>query len=249
MKPPKLWPLALFLWICLGTTIWAQVTVSTSGGVGAAGSGNGVTGYFADGTVAAPSVAWASDADGAGTGFYRASADNISMAINGSQAWLFNNSFHLTPGGATSTRDLGSTGLQIRDFFIARSIQGSSTKTLTESAATGFVTVSVANSTVVAGRVVYSIRASDATDTQGKTGELFFSCVATSAGVVTCGTISDVNTQNPVSTGTLTNTMTNTTAANLITLLANAASSLTQTTLRIDYRVELMGNTAAVTGL
>ena len=41
------------------------------------------------------------------------------------------------------------------------------------------MSIGVANSTAIAGKVVYTIRASDATDTQGLSGELFFSCVAT----------------------------------------------------------------------
>lgn len=223
-----------------GTLVW--VSAPANGGAFFPGAS-----LFSDGTAAAPSIAWASDADGSGTGLYRSGANDISFAINGSQAWLINNLFNLTPG-ATNTRDIGSTSLQLNDSFFSKSIQGSRTKTLVETSATGFVTIAVANSTAIAGRVVYSIRASDATDAQGLTGELFFSAVATSAGAVTAA-ISDQHILNPVSTGTLTNTMTNTTAANLITLLANATSSLTQTTLRIDYRVELMGNTAAVTAL
>lgn len=38
---------------------------------------------FANGTVGAPSIAFASDADGTGTGFYRAAANNPRLAING----------------------------------------------------------------------------------------------------------------------------------------------------------------------
>src|SRR5438132_438561 len=203
---------------------------------------------FPAGTVGAPAMAWLADADGTGTGIYRPSADAIGFAINGSQAWLINNLFNLTPG-ATQSRDIGSVGLQLNDAFFSKSVQGSRTKTLTESSATNFVSIGVANSTAIAGKVVYTIRASDATDTQGLSGELFFSCVATAAGAVTCAALSDQHTLNPVSTGTLTNAMTNTTATNLVTLLANAVSSLTQTTLRIDYRVELQGNTASVTAL
>ena len=219
-----------------------------NGFVGAAGSGNGVTGYFGDGTAGAPSIAFATDADGTGTGLYRNAADNIGISTAGSLSWQWNSAGHLAPS-ASGTRDLGGTGTQVRDLFVSRSIEGSSTKTLVETSATAYVTVAVANSTGSAGRIVYTIRASDATDAQAVSGEAFFSCVATSAGAVTCATLSYQHVLNPVSTGTLTNTTTQATGTNLVTFSANATSSLTQTTLRIDYRVELMGNTAAVTGL
>ena len=53
-KAKQLWPLALCLWLCLGALTWAQVQIISAGGggVGAAGAGNGVNGFFADGTAA-----------------------------------------------------------------------------------------------------------------------------------------------------------------------------------------------------
>jgi hypothetical protein len=42
-----------------------------------------LTTNFADGTVSVPSIAWTSDADGTGTGFYRASANTIAATISG----------------------------------------------------------------------------------------------------------------------------------------------------------------------
>lgn len=41
---------------------------------------------FPDGTAGAPSIAWASDADGTGTGFYRNAANQVTLAINGNLA-------------------------------------------------------------------------------------------------------------------------------------------------------------------
>lgn len=127
-------------------------------------------------------------------------------------------------------------------------LQGGAVKTLTESAATEFVYVTIPSSGAVSGRVVYTVFAKDASNTQAKSGELFLSAVANSSGTVTAATLSDVNTQNPCSSGTLTNTMTQDVAtANTIKLSANAVSSLTQTTLEVRYRVELSGGTATVT--
>jgi hypothetical protein len=124
---------------------------------------------------------------------------------------------------------------------------GAGSKTLTESVATGFVTISVASSEVTAGLIEYAVVAADATNTQAKSGQVFFSAAANSTGTVTAAALSDVNTLNPCTSGTLTNTMTQTTAANSITFLANAASSLTQTTLVVRYRVTLYSGTATVT--
>jgi hypothetical protein len=200
-----------------------------------------------DGSTGAPSIAWAADADGSGTGFYRGAANNIYVVGNGTA------SMRLNAGGilpvTTNAIDLGTSLLQWRTLYLSGSLQGGSTKTLAETSATGFVTITVPNSGGCAGKVAYTVFAADATNTQIKSGELHFSAVANSSGTVTAASVSDVNTLNPVSSGTLTNTMTSTTAANATTLLANATSSLTQTTLEIRYRVELHGGTCTVTGL
>ena len=140
--------------------------------------------------------------------------------------------------GLKSTNAYGNSG--------ETSVRGGATKTLTESSATAFVALTLANSETVAGRVVYTIIAKDATNTQGLSGELFFSAAADSSGTVTAATLSDQHNQNPCTSGTLTNTMDQTTGANTLTLRANAVSSLTQTTLEIRYRVELLAGTAAV---
>jgi hypothetical protein len=157
----------------------------------------------------------------------------------------------IVPSSAGSTLDLGSTTStqMFRHAYVTTSIQGGAVKTLTETSATGFVTVAIPSSGGCAGYVDYTVFAADATNTQLKSGQLYFSAAATSGGTVTAATISDVNTLNPVTSGTLSNTMTQTTGANLITLLANATSSLTQTTLEIRYRVMLQGGTCTVTGL
>lgn len=47
------------------------------------------TSLFADGTAAAPSIAWTSDADGSGTGFYRVGANASGHSCNGTLATYF----------------------------------------------------------------------------------------------------------------------------------------------------------------
>jgi hypothetical protein len=185
-----------------------------------------------------------------GTGTQRSIVINglqTTIAVAGSNKWLFS-STSLGPTG-NNAQDLGTTANQVKSAYIATSIQGSQTKTLTETSATGFVTITVPSSGGCAGYVDYTVFAADATNTQQVSGQLFFSAAANSSGTVTAAAVSDQHTLNPVTSGTLTNTMTSTTAANATTLLANATSSLTQTTLEIRYRVMLQGGTCTITGL
>jgi hypothetical protein len=120
------------------------------------------------------------------------------------------NNTAIIPSSAGSTLDLGAavSTQMFRHAYITTSIQGGAVKTLTETSATGFVTITVPNSGGCAGYVDYTVFAADATNTQLKSGQLYFSAAATNTGTVTAATISDVNTLNPVTSGTLTNTMT-----------------------------------------
>lgn len=130
-------------------------------------------------------------------------------------------------------RDNGTTKVSIED---GGALCGNSTKTLTESSATGFVEIAVASGAVASATIDYEIEANDSTDFQTLTGSLYVSAV-NKAGTVTCN-VGEVGTPiNAVSTGTLTNTMTCTAGTLKYTINANAVSSLTQTTLRIKYLV------------
>jgi len=124
----------------------------------------------------------------------------------------------------------------------ATGIRGELFKALTESAATSFVQIPVAAASFAAGQVVYTIFASDGTDHQTRTGSIYWGAV-NKAAVETCGAPTEVGTSLAnVSLGTLTVTWTcDTTPANAVNLQANAVSSLTQTTLRIYYKVILNG--------
>jgi hypothetical protein len=175
------------------------------------------------------------------------SGSSYAFQVAGSQKWTID-STTIQPA-ATNTSDLGLTNRAFRTAYVATSLQGSATKTLPETTATGFVTIAIPNSGGCAGYVDYTVFAADATNTQLVSGQLFFSAAATSGGTVTAAAVSDQHTLNPVTSGTLTNTMTSTTGANLLTLLANATSSLTQTTLEVRYRVMLQGGVCTVTGL
>lgn len=226
-----------------------QIRFSAGGTVRAAIIASGVLavengGEFAIG--ASQDVRWFRDA--AGTSAFRNGTNAQSLRVYNSDSAGDDSFYEIDNRTTVGTCYQGPRATGAGASLVPVMI-GAGVKTLTESAATGFVSLSVATSEVTAGHVDYTIIAKDATNTQAVTGQLFFSAVANSSGVVTAAGLSDQHVQNPVSAGTLTNTMTQTTAANLLTLLANAVSSLTQTTLQIRYRVVLSSGTATVTAL
>jgi hypothetical protein len=202
----------------------------------------------AAGTASLPGIGFLADDDGSGTGFYRVGADRLGVTIAGSNAYTFDDSTQVMVPNTDGVTILGGTSRQLKIVY-AKGVQGANVKTLTESSATGFVTITVATSEIASGVIYYTVFAKDATNTQAKSGELFFSAAANSSGVVTAATVSDVNTLNPCTSGTLTNTMDSTTAANATTIRANAASSLTQTTLEIRYFIVALSGTFTVTAL
>lgn len=73
-----------------------SVTISGSSITAGASTFTGAVG-FADGTAAAPSIGWTSDQDGSGTGFYRNSADQVGVAINGLAKYSFASSVFNLP--------------------------------------------------------------------------------------------------------------------------------------------------------
>jgi len=143
---------------------------------------------------------------------------------------------------------------------------GVQSKTLTESSATSFVLVAVASDSFVGGKIEYTIDADDATDFQARSGEFIFTAV-NKAGTVRCSlarpqgsttvdNTTDVCASSKGATHTcvsgesdaLTNTFTCAdSTSNGLLLKANAVSSLTQTTLAIQYRVVITSGTPTVT--
>ena len=150
-------------------------------------------------------------------------------------------------------RNLGAGANRWRSLTVSKSIGGGTVKALTETTATGFVKVAIPSNTSLSGVIRYEIAANDAADFQNRSGLIPWSAV-NKAGVITStlGTVAASTEVVAVSLGTLTNTFTMTQASNELTFLANATSSLTQTTLQITYWVELNSGartTATVTGL
>lgn len=126
------------------------------------------------------------------------------------------------------------------------STQGNPTvKALGAGSATSFVVITVPSGSRAAGLLEYSVEADDATDFQARSGVIPFAAV-NKAGTITCtvGTVGAATEVVAASSGTLTNTMTCADGGSgALQLKANAASSLTETTLQIRYRVRALAAT------
>lgn len=153
--------------------------------------------------------------------------------------------------------------------FAANNLNQGGTVTLTESSATAILTVPVAVSRGTGGEIFYTVEASDATNTQIRTGRVQYSVANNSSGTETCAVYGVVTTQaaggdttnaaNPtqvqdgsgagaITSGTLTYAWTvDTSGTNQCVLKLNAVSSLTQTTLQAHYTV-LQAGPGTLTG-
>lgn len=99
-----------------------------SGGIsGVSSSGTSVTfslpALLPAGTALAPSVAWADDADGTGTGLYRPAANAVGISTNGVARWSFNSSGHFAPS-TNATYDLGTAALRMRFVYTEETYSG-----------------------------------------------------------------------------------------------------------------------------
>lgn len=124
--------------------------------------------------------------------------------------------------------------------YAAAGMHGELFKTLTETTPTSVVQIPVASGSGTSGVLTYTVYAADATNHQVRSGHVLFS-VVNEAGTETCvlGTPEELD-NTP--TGTLTATVAcSTTPANAVDLTIDATSSLTQTTLRAYYHVNVAG--------
>ena len=109
---------------------------------------------FADGTVTAPSIAWTSDQDGTGTGFFRTEADAIAISIGGTATgqWggsavglRFRSSRVLSWSSAADTTSASDLALS---RAAANSIQFSGTTAATSGAVTSRTEINKATSAI-----------------------------------------------------------------------------------------------------
>lgn len=303
---PELTPVST-LFANAGAVTATSVNTGTLSASGAA--------LFADGTAAAPSIGWTSDADGTGTGFYRSTANIIAFTTNGTgrglidgtaleitsgMAFGWNSSTigtskdvvlrrlapqslalarvdSATPAGNTFTvgesarpgtdsnvaggngkwrPGLGTGTAKSGDAIVET---GNSTTTgtaagtystrqyasakyvdLTENTATLFANIALASGKYMGGQIVCTVTADDATDFQALTSTLQFQAV-NKGGTITA-TISQVDSTTAASTGTLTAAYTAVVNGNSVDFKANAASSLTQTTLRVKWALVMLNS-------
>lgn len=141
------------------------------------------------------------------------------------------------PGVGIATSNSTATEWRVRN---AAGSHGQLFKALADGAATSIVRIPVASNTGAAGTLHYTVYAADATNHQIRSGRSIFS-VVNEAGTETCvlGTLEEID-NTP--SGTLTAALTcDTSPTNAADLQLNAASSLTETTLRAYYWVDTAG--------
>ena len=133
------------------------------------------------------------------------------------------------------------------DLVLAGGIKGSRVKDLIESTDTPFLSISLVAGQYVAGECFYAVEASDAVELQCRTGRLRFVAV-NKAGTITAS-VNEVGSSEVVLTSAATLTVTNsvTATASKITLNCNAVSGLTQTSLVLRYRLDVLHGAAVIT--
>ena len=142
----------------------------------------------------------------------------------------------------TDTRNFGDSRMWANGF-ISRSIQGSKSKALTESSATSFTQVAVpqtAGANYAAGEVIYTVYATDGTDSQTLQGRVAFSAV-NKAGTETCSiglAYTEVLAVSTASTLTCTHTCV-TGLTDAVQIASNCVSSLSQSTFTIESRLDM----------
>lgn len=91
--------------------------------------------------------------------------------------------------GTTDTPDLGSSTVLWRSLYLARSVQGSKSKALTDATATSFVRIAIPQTIATnykGGTVIYEIYCDDDTNQASQSGRVTFTC-HNLAGTEACG--------------------------------------------------------------
>lgn len=158
------------------------------------------------------------------------------------------NNENVTKIGVANLQDQQRT-LDVPGLLEAGRFEGGVTVDLTAGAATKFLSIALAQGSGIGLMVNYRIYATDGTDFQVRSGRVYISAV-NKAGTVT-GVASVAGTEafaESAGASTLTNTFTAVEGtADVLDLKANAASSLTETTLNITFTVEVLGTAPVIT--
>ena len=168
----------------------------------AATSGASWTSQKFRGTLAAPRRALADDVLGGMVAQGGQAADDSSTAAasnSGGQFRFFaGENFTSSAVGSYFTLGLSSLGTTTQ----ANRLMVAAGKALTDGAATDILSCTIGSGTVIGGVITYTIEATDGTDYQVETGQVVWSGV-NKGGTVTA-TVTEVNSQQSVSAGTLT---------------------------------------------
>ena len=144
--------------------------------------------------------------------------------------------------------NFGEALRQPKTLYLARSIEGSKSKALTAGAATNFVVIAIPQTALVnfaSGKVIWNVRASNATDIQTLQGESSFNCVnkadtETCAAIVTYGATAVAASAGAAADDIACTITAVTGLTDSIALAANCATAeMTETSLSISYRLDM----------
>lgn len=174
----------------------------------------------------------------------------IDLNVNSATAGYLTNAFGAAKILLANTGDVRIDSASSAQRIYLRN----SARALTAGVATSFLEIAVPAGTVTGGTIQYTILANDATDFQARSGVLVYAA-ANPSGTEVCtlgrpdggSTVDNTTDIVAVSSGTLTNTFTCVTGlTSAVQIAANAASSLTETTLNITYSVFKNGGTGGI---
>lgn len=150
----------------------------------------------------------------------------------------------------TSVGTLTSLGVTGTITQNAKVQQYTNTKTLSDGAATGFIDIPIATSTLNGGHIFYTIKVTDGTDLQSHSGSVVFNGI-NKAGTITSDieeTYAVIAESEALSAGTLSDDWTITNGADKITINTNANTSLAGATITMDYTL-FLHSTSTITAL
>ena len=182
------------------------------------------------------------------------SDSNLVLGAGNADQIVMGSTYFGTTGSAVNTLNLGYAGAEFASAYVTTSIQGTRTKTLTDNTITDVVQISSATTDrVTAGRVSYTVYASDATNhlVQTETGEVPFLLVNENGTVtVTLGTVYGTaidSAGGAALTNTFASSVSGTDAKIRVTSNYDQATLTGTVTHTIEYRVYIDSGTATVT--
>lgn len=180
---------------------------------------------------------------GSGGGKFKMPSDGVFLFTNNAE----NDVSRIQLGGTTASFPAirrNGTGLDVRladdsnyGVLNAPNQQSGYTKVCTSASSNALFYVSVPNTNMIGGRVLYTVNSTDGTDAQQITGTAQFGAVG--KGTAVTANVTDVQNTSTVSAGTLTASLTaNVSTNNVFALMVTPTTSLTTTNLTVKWRLE-----------